>query len=168
VISDWYHYAILETTYLEDFESTANWIAKRLGITHVEASMGIERLKRVGLLVENEGKLQAAEEFTASTSGIPSEMIRKFHSQILEKAQGALVTQSVEERDFSCVTFALDPDRLPEMKDAIKTFRRELGDRTTRHSTKNRVYCMAVQFFALDQVSPDKPLTVSSHERKSL
>jgi transcriptional regulator with XRE-family HTH domain len=33
VISDWYHYAILELTRLQDFKPDSRWIARALGIT---------------------------------------------------------------------------------------------------------------------------------------
>ena len=37
VISDWYHFGILELTYLKSFKSDPRWIAKALGITEIEA-----------------------------------------------------------------------------------------------------------------------------------
>ncbi len=37
VISDWYHYAILELTYIDGFKSDAGWIALRLGISKAQA-----------------------------------------------------------------------------------------------------------------------------------
>ena len=32
VISDWYHFAILELTYTEDFQSRPSWISRKLGV----------------------------------------------------------------------------------------------------------------------------------------
>lgn len=37
IISDWYHYAILQLMETEDFEPNAGWIAKALGIKETDA-----------------------------------------------------------------------------------------------------------------------------------
>ena len=71
IISDWYHYAILELTELKEFESDINWISQRLGISKIEAHMGIKRLKNIGLMVEDEdGNLKTSDEFTASPNEV--------------------------------------------------------------------------------------------------
>lgn len=51
VISDWYHYAILELTYVSGFKANPNWIVKKLSITVEESKSAVERLKRLGLLL---------------------------------------------------------------------------------------------------------------------
>ena len=50
LISDWYHYAILELLAIEGFKPDPAWIGKRLGITRSEANIAVERLFRLGLL----------------------------------------------------------------------------------------------------------------------
>ena len=50
VIADWYHYAILELTRLENFEPDSRWIARVLGITTDEVNLALTRLLRLGLL----------------------------------------------------------------------------------------------------------------------
>jgi uncharacterized protein (TIGR02147 family) len=41
VIADWYHYAILELTFLPEFKPTAAWIAGKLGISEIEAKLAL-------------------------------------------------------------------------------------------------------------------------------
>jgi uncharacterized protein (TIGR02147 family) len=50
LISDWYHFAIMELSLVEGFKSDAKWIAKRLGISIHEVTAAIERLKRLDLV----------------------------------------------------------------------------------------------------------------------
>jgi uncharacterized protein (TIGR02147 family) len=83
VISDWYHYAILELTLVHDFESDCKWIASRLGLSVHVVEAAIERLKRLDLLIEQDGKLRASNGFTASPTGIPSDALKQFHRQLL-------------------------------------------------------------------------------------
>lgn len=151
VISDWQHYAILELCTVENFDSSIDAIAKRLGLSRVETELSVERLKRLELLEEREGQLRPREEQTISPNGIPSEAIRKFHRQMLGKAEQALTLQSVEERDFSSITLAVDAERLTEAKDLIRRFRREFATLMSSGEKKNRVYNLSIQFFGVDQ-----------------
>ncbi len=49
-ISEWYHSAILEMAELYHFELSPIKVAKRLGISKIEAEVAIERMFRLGLL----------------------------------------------------------------------------------------------------------------------
>jgi uncharacterized protein (TIGR02147 family) len=156
VISDWYHYAILELALTKGFRSHPDWIARRLGISPHAAQAAIERLRRLELLEEREdGTLVPQNDFTASPSGIPSEAIRKSHRQLLEKALSALELQTVDERDFSSMILAIDKKDVPRAKKAIKNFRREFDSSFGKSKTKNQVYCLAVQFFSLQEKTND-------------
>lgn len=150
-ISNWYHYSILELTKLSEFNSSVDWIAKRLEISKVEVELALERLKRLGMLVESNRKLSVAKDFVASPAEIPSDSIKKHHDQIIGKAKSAVYTQSVEERDLSATTFAIDTASIPCAKKLIKEFRRKLAAELESVPVKNQVYCFSTQFFRLDQ-----------------
>ena len=53
-MANWYHLAILNLTKVKGFKSEPRWIAKRLGISSIEARDAIERLLALGLLTETE------------------------------------------------------------------------------------------------------------------
>ncbi|MGE3760591.1 MAG: TIGR02147 family protein, partial [Pseudobdellovibrionaceae bacterium] len=86
VISDWYHYAILELTFVEGFISDISWIAKRLQISNHETKQAVERLKRLDLLIEKNSVFKKTETNLTTSHDIPSEAIQKFNRQILHKA----------------------------------------------------------------------------------
>lgn len=157
VICNWYHYAILELTQVRGFKSDITWISKRLGISRIEASDAIERLLRIGLLVQDrQGRWSPSQNFTFSTEGVPSQGIKRHHEQILEKAKDAIHLQDLETRDLSSVTFAIRSDLVPLAKQKIQTFRRELMRELETESQKegpDAVYCLATHFFRLDQTS---------------
>ncbi len=152
-ISNWYHYAILELTYLTDFDPYPEHIANRLGITKIEAELAIERMLRVGLLEAKDNTLKASDDFTMSTSGVPSMSIKKNHEQILDKAKDSIYLQSIEQRDLSSVTMAINKNQISKAKELIKKFRRELNALMSVSSEKDAVYCLAIQFFQLDKTA---------------
>lgn len=151
IIADWYHFAIMELVTVDGFINDKHWIARRLGISPVEAELGLQRLIRVGLLEKKGRRLHVAVEYPASMSEVPSQAIRSHHRQVLEKAGAALHLQSVDTRDFSSITMAIDSGDLPAIKEEIRKFRRGLekcfkGGK----KKKNSVYCLGVQFFGLE------------------
>jgi uncharacterized protein (TIGR02147 family) len=157
IIADWHHFAILELTEIEPFESDSAWIAGRLAIPIAVAREATERLLDFGLLVRApEGKLHQTHQNLATPSGIPSRELREHHSQILMKADSALELVPIAERDFSAVTLAFDPAQMEVVRAELKRFRRRLGDRIQQSSPKTRVYCLSTQFFPLDH-EPSSP-----------
>lgn len=151
VISDWHHYAILELVAVDGFVNKPKWIAQRLGISDHVATAAIERLKRLDLLEEKNGRLQATDTFTATPSDVPSDALKKFHKQLLEKALTALHLQKVEERDISHLVLAVDRGQLKEAKETIRKFRRTFDARFGRGPKKNSVYCLGITFFKLEE-----------------
>ncbi len=147
VISDWYHFAILELTYLDDFQNDNKWMAEILGIEEKEVESAIKRLKNLELLEESEGKLVDKFKFLETPNDIPSLSLKKFHTQLLKKANIALYEQNVEEREISSNIFAVDKKRLPELKERLRDFRREFDMDVSKHENKNAVYCLGIQFF---------------------
>jgi uncharacterized protein (TIGR02147 family) len=155
IVSDWHHIGILMLLRLKDFSPKAEWIAQRLGIGVNDAQNALERLMTHQLLHQDEnGSYRLKETNLATPSDIPTEEIRKFHRQILKKAEQALEKHSVEARDFSSVTMAIHKDKVGEAKTMIREFRRKFC-RTIESTTSDadRVYSINIQFFPMDEVS---------------
>lgn len=153
VIQDWYHYAILELTQVSGFRSDPAWIARRLRITPTEVRGALSRLSRLDLLESGRGgKLKRTNAVLTTPNEVVSDSIREFNRQVLSKALHALDSQPLEERDVSTYTMAVDPTRIPEAKKRIRAFRRELG-RFLESGKSQRVYCLSVQLFGLDDGS---------------
>lgn len=151
IISDWYHYAILELIATKNFKPDVKWVAKTLGLQVILVEAAIERLKRLELLeIKDDGTWIDTGGFVVSPDGIPSESIRKFHSQVLEKAQLAIQTQKVETRDFSNMILAFDKSKIGEAKKVIKEFRRKFSELTGNIENKDSLYNLSINFFRLD------------------
>jgi uncharacterized protein (TIGR02147 family) len=158
VISEWYHFAILELATTKEFRSSSTWIARQLELNPAVVTGAVARLQRLGLLREDDrGNWFPAERFTASPDGTPSEAVKRFHRQILEKALIAIDCQTVEERDLSSMILAIDPAHIAEAKAEIKKFRRAFDAKFGSSTAKQRVYCLATQFFSLQTKSGELP-----------
>lgn len=149
VISDWYHFAILELTEIQGFKSDARWIANALGIQEIEAKLAIERLIRLDLLEIKRKRYVQKENYMTVSSAVPAEAIRNFHRQVLKKATEAVDLQSIDQRDLGAMTMSVNIKDLPEIKERIRKFRRSLNLFTQANETKNSVYCFSTQLFEL-------------------
>jgi uncharacterized protein (TIGR02147 family) len=127
VISDWYHYAILDLALLKSFKSNPKWIARKLSITEFEAEGAIGRLKRLGMLVEKNGRLVKAEKFYSNYSeGVTSAALKEYQRQVIKKALVAVDECPQDLKDITSITIAADSRKLEGAKERIKKFRREL------------------------------------------
>lgn len=150
IISDWYHFAILELTFISGFKSDTKWIAKKLKISNHEAQQAVDRLLRTNLLVESNGTLIKSSSHLTTTHDVPSDAIKSFNRQILQKAMDSIVFQSVADRDFTTMTMAIDPTKIPEAKSKIRAFRREITE-FLEAGDRSEVYCFSQQLFRLTE-----------------
>lgn len=150
IIADWYHFAIMELTLVENFKSQPKWIAKTLNVTEMEVKLAIERLIKLEMLEKDKkGNLKLTGQFFTDPRGIPSEAVRHFHRQLLVKANLSLDVQSLTQRDFSSTILAIDDSDLPQAKEDLKKFRNEFDSKYSKATKKNKVYCLGMQFHDL-------------------
>lgn len=150
LIAGWYHFAIVELTDLKTFKPEPSWIAKKLGITTTQAKLALERLVRIGLIKEKEGRLEKATPHHR-IQDVPSNAIVSFHKHHLEAAQKAIQNQKFEDRDFSGTSVSVPIEKLPEIKELIRDFRSKLNQYCSSKSNPDSVYHLAVQFYRLDK-----------------
>ena len=154
VISDWYHMAIIDLSRLGEFKTDPRWIARKLRITPIQAELAIDRLLRLGLLERQDDRLVAKDTDLFVEGGVPSESIKKFHRQILQKATDALTLQSIDKRHFFTQFVTIDRNELAAAKKEIDKFQHRFCSNLERSKTKDSLYCMAIQFFDLLEESP--------------
>jgi len=150
LISDWYHYAILNLLKVNDVRFYPEWFGKRLGISVLEAHQAILRLKRLGL-IEQKGRtwLRTKRKLKTSTD-IADAAIRRYHYQNLSKAEESLDRDPVTLRDFGAITMAIDPRQLPKAKALVQRFRSQMADCLSQGEPE-RVYTFVTQLFPIDR-----------------
>ncbi len=153
ILGDWVHLAMLELLKLPNMKSSAKWMAARLGLTPIRVELALSRLIRLGYIEEREGRYHDASA-DLTTPEIPSQAIRDYHHQILKKADETLETCALEEREYAALTMAIDSSRLPEAKKELQRFRRKFASDLEKSGAPDRVYCLALQLFPIDQKEP--------------
>ncbi len=152
IIADWYHFAILELMQMNHFEPDPKWIAKKLGLRIPEVNSAIERLCRVGMLEINENKKWvdlSAGTSTTLGSDFAASALRNLQKQLIEKSALALEEVPIEFRDQSGMTMAMSSKLIPEAKERIKKFRRELATFVRRSDSLDSVYQLNISLFPL-------------------
>ena len=155
VISDWYHFAILEIISLPPYsDGDPKAIARALGLTHAEITAALERLQRLKLLARQPNGRLSNISGNNSTLGGPDSApaLRSLQRSILQKAILALEEIPVEVRDQSSMTMAVDSKRLPEARAAIKSFRRKLSEILQSSKTRDAVYHLGISLYPVTPV----------------
>lgn len=153
IISDWQHYALLNLIKTVDFSSSEAWIASRLDISEKSVSEVIERLIRAGMLERlSDGALRRTQNKTRTTDDVINLSIQKAHAEELEIAKEKLESVPLEMRDFTSVTLAINPDKIPMAKELIRKFQDDLCD-VLGAGDKKEVYKICFQLFPLTEIN---------------
>lgn len=150
LISDWPCLTILTLAETKGFRFDSRWIGGRLGISATEAKLALDRLERVGLIQRINGQLQVDSSFVLSPDGVPSEAIRNYHRQMLEKALVSLENDSVSDRDITGISLAMDPADLPAVREEIRKFQDKLVAKYTR-GRKTEILHLQTALFRLTE-----------------
>lgn len=151
VVSDWYHWAILEMIELADFEFTPAQIHKRLGgrVDLKTVRGAIERLVRAGLLRRDEfGHLRRRPGANETHAPIAPEAVIAYHKQMGGLGVEAVSSQAREERDFYGSTLAFRKANFRRAQEIIQEAHRQLLQ-LAEHGTGEEIYQFNTQFFRL-------------------
>lgn len=151
LISDWWHFAILNLTQVEGFKSDPLWIAGRLGLPKSKINSAIDLLKRSGLLIQlPNGNLKRTHSRLRTSDNIRNLAIQKAHRLDLELIDRSL-NLPVNTRDLTSVTMTIDPEMLPRLREIIRKFEDELTEEAESVRGKE-VYRLAIHLFPLTKV----------------
>lgn len=154
-LRQWFYLAILEFTTLKNYDGSADTIAQKLGISPVSVGIAVRELAAAGFLKEvDEGRFIKTNKKFRWGSSKSIESIRRFHDQMLEKAQIQLRTRTdakeFERRLITGITLTTSPERINDAKRRLSEFLHELAeDLIDDNSTE--VYQLAAQLFPLTE-----------------
>lgn len=154
VISEWYHFAILELMNLKSFCPDATWIATKLGISKNEANIALERLLRIGLVAKKGQSFTHTNKNNTWDSSVTTDARKNLQRQLLEKSLLALESLPFEVREHSSLTVAIDKKYLPKIKTRVQNFKDELDQFLTK-TNKNEldsVYQIQISVFPLTKL----------------
>ncbi len=155
VIANWYHYAILELAKTKGFRTDPRWVARKLGISAIEAKEAFHRLIALKLIeITSNGRLlKTPKSHTNIQHPFSNSAFRKLQKQILQQALEALDQIPYEERDQSSMTVAIDISRLDAAREKITVFRRELSAfLQPQKKDLDEVYQLSISLFPAKRV----------------
>jgi len=150
IIGDWRYLAIHSVLQTKN-GTKPQQISRRLGLHSSEVRTLLKVLERHNLIKETQnGEYQVVSPDITTSHEIPSEVIRKGNQQWIEKSLDALNGESVEARDITGMTMAIDPKKIPAAKQLIKEFRRKLC-RYLESGHQESVYRLNIQLFSIER-----------------
>lgn len=151
---DWHHAVIRELVAAKDFKEDATWISKRLGnkISENQARESLELLVRLQIVQRNtDGKLEQREPLLTSSDEVPSHVIRSLHRTYLRKAITSIFAVPMERRELSGLVLSIPNNRVKEIKEEIKEFRRKLNRKYGLDREGDEVYFVGLYLFPVTQ-----------------
>ncbi|MBC7714668.1 MAG: TIGR02147 family protein [Rhizobacter sp.] len=154
--NNWYHLAILELIELRDCDHSIEWFAEKLSLNKSVIKSALLRLQKINWITFKNGKYKASYDQSETTYDISSLSIKKFHEEILKKAEHALYFDHVNEREFLNMTLAFTQSQMTEAKEFIRQFQKDFADKFyTENSVKDSVCQLSIQLFRLDSGSKE-------------
>ncbi|MBI3406181.1 MAG: TIGR02147 family protein [Acidobacteria bacterium] len=158
LVSDWYHYAILELVRLKEFRPDTRWIARVLGITTDEVNVALQRLIRLGMLDMRSRKewVDSSGDTAASFDDFTHAAIQHLSEQVRKLSLSAVRGVPAGYREHSSTTLAVSTVRLPEALERIARFRRELAGLLERDAERDDVYQLEINLFPVTTLKHNK------------
>jgi uncharacterized protein (TIGR02147 family) len=158
----WYYPAIRELAAHPDFEADPRWIASRLWapLSREEILRALGVLEELGLLVRDAGgRLSRGERTLTTGPRMQGDELRvtakAFLREMMEQASESLDKVPPELRDVGAITVAIRPEIVPELKERIQRFRREMLERCDQEDGASEVFQLNLQFFPLTRSPKD-------------
>jgi uncharacterized protein (TIGR02147 family) len=156
IFRDWYYPAIREIVTLTDAQPTSAWIAARLGIEVEQVEEALDVLVARGYLKDEGGQLVRAEpSVRTSRNKVYPMMLGAYHMKMLEQAFAAL-SLTRDRRHFEGLTFALPRRLMPQIKEMIQRFFREVDMLVEAQEGREEVCHLRVELFPLTRWTDPK------------
>ena len=157
VIADWYHFAILELTRLEEFRCDSRWIARVLDISVDEVNLAIQRMIRLDLLdMESVDRwVDRSGDAVVSLESLPPETLERQQEESRRLSNAAVRTVPVAVREHSSITLAINSARLPRAVELIARCRQQLVE-LLQDGAPDDVYQIEIALFPITTITREK------------
>ncbi len=141
--------AILECTYLKQFDNTPEWIAEKLKVSSKEILESVKRLQSAQLLkISEDGQWSDLSPYFSSSDGIPSEAIRAFNIDILRTMEKKIINEPINDRLMKSVVFSLEEKHMNEARMILdEAIAKILTLSSKSEEKKDHVVCYSSQMF---------------------
>lgn len=154
----WYCVPIRELAARGDFSEDPDWIARQLrpAIKPSEAQEALDLLMELGLLVRDpeSGRLVQAQPLVSTGPELRILSLRRFHQQMLHRAEEAMDALPLPEREVGGVTLRLNEAQVRHLKQRMYEIRQEVLQLDGVGDGPQAVHHFAFQLFPVTQYSP--------------
>lgn len=148
-IAKWYHLPILQMLRNDSKNISAVSIARRLGISTLEATEALDRLERLDLIEKVKTGFKVITPDVMVKSEIPSTALRMYHEQMLKKAIEALESQTPKEKWIGSENLAFDPNDLEKVDRVLNKAFDEIAAIAKKGKNKTEIYHLTATMFRL-------------------
>ena len=133
-----------------------SWFAEKLGIPEIEVSLSLGRLERLELIQKISKGYQVNQDTVFAEKGAPTEAVKHFHRQLLEKSIQAMAFQGPQERYGYSAAMPIKVKSVDRAKNMIQKFRSDFAKEISDHEGGEEIYGLCLQFFRLTQKNTEK------------
>lgn len=151
-LTSWVDLAILELTYIADFNISPSWISKKLGTTKEAVVQSLERLKSSALIKydEKSEKWIDVSPLFSTTDGIPSESIKRFHKSVLSLAASKIDHAPIDERTIKTAIISISEKNKTKAKKILdEALSKIVALADESHQSREDVMCFSLQLFSV-------------------
>lgn len=148
----WYIPVVRELAGRDDFDPDPQWIARRLlpPIKPAQAAKALETLLEIGLLHrEEDGRVLQSEPLVTTGPEAHAVHIADYHRVMIAKAADSIDLVASEDRDISAVQLLVSDRGMPQLKEMIRRFRRELLEFAVTETKGTQVVQLNFQVFPM-------------------
>ncbi|WP_373999043.1 TIGR02147 family protein [Bdellovibrio bacteriovorus] len=151
-LKEWYYFAILALFETTDFHSTPSWISERLGVDLEKVQQALQTLLQLGLIKNENGVYTLVTKLVYYIEDDAEFSRQDYHKQLLLEVSCRLEETSLELRDLNTLMIPIRLDRLPEAREKIRSFLKEMAG-IMDMSPRSEVYNLSVQLVPLSKSS---------------
>jgi transcriptional regulator with XRE-family HTH domain len=154
LISDWWHFAILNLIRTKGFKAQHAWIAERLGIPLKVVSESWDRLFRLGHLKRSKSTVVRVHPKIETTDDFFDLSIRKAHVEDLKLIEKSILNGSTEKRDHTSITLVVNNKNIKKAKELIRLFQDQFSElvEVKNNEAGDEVYRLSISFYPLTQI----------------
>lgn len=151
LISDWWHFAILNLTKTKGFKPLPSWISERLGLSMKVTQEAWDRLFRLGHLKKTGSKVLREYPRIESSDDLLNLSVQKAHLEDLQLMEQSLRQVPIHLRDHTSMTIVMNKKDMARAKELIRLFQDNFSD-TIEAKSGDEVYRLSMSLFPLSKV----------------
>jgi uncharacterized protein (TIGR02147 family) len=147
--SAWYHPVVRELIIAPDFKGSFEALGRKLSpaITAQQVKKSVELLEKLGFIKKDTKNHRWVQSTPVVTTGSESanHTLLNYHLEVLDLTKKVLEKIPQDKRDVSALTLGIARSRLPEIKNKIQAFRREILSLVADDNDPEQVVLLTMQ-----------------------